>query len=207
MVDSERVSKLVDVDQIVASVTTDEGVFLDALSDGDFVRVVSADVKQAVSRAVFEELRQPENADRWHEALVQLRRDVDTKMAQKEADLAEERVRCHGLKDGQEIWLRAKADYQRWRAKTVYFRAAVEGRMTEVKRPEKETKGSSGDGRLRLLVERMVDESFTYDDAPDEIVVPRELMENVLVALGRNTGERDGGDNGSTDPRFIRGAA
>ena len=159
---------MMDVPSILSAVTTDGEIFLDNLNDDEFQRVVSADVKRTLDPVYRDALTQPELNGRVIDALDGLLGELESKIAQREADLL----------DGE----MEEADFQRWLAKTLYFKTSVEKRLAAAKRAKSRVKVKTPCD-AELILKKIMDNWYDDED-PECVVISFSLIEEIEVYFG-----------------------
>lgn len=161
------------------------GIRLDDLTNDDFVRVVSADVKRVLPHDAAEALKAPEIRESLISALEQLLSEVDSKIAQREADVLDEEI--------------TEAEFKSWIAKTLYFRTSVEKRLAVAKRsvPKRPTRSVVRYEEL-LAAARLVTTTFEDPEKPDNVF---DDTVYALIDLVRDIDESGMNTNGAgTEP-------
>jgi hypothetical protein len=112
---------------------TDEqqAAFDDAIDRNDqdvFMDIVSRDIKRETTEEEIRFLRSDSVIDRFWNGLTTMRREVETALSVRSADLLEDRSRL-GYNESKQ----RAVEYAQWKRKAVGFKKAVEARMAEIK--------------------------------------------------------------------------
>lgn len=107
---------------------------LQNLTDDEFENVVNRDVRGELDYETSLQLRTPENAERWYEQLLVLKRSVEAQFTANRAERNEKQQECmaKGPK-GKTEWFAYRAQAERWRAGAARFKAGVEQRLAEAR--------------------------------------------------------------------------
>lgn len=110
----------------------------------EFQDLVNKDVRGELDPETSQQLRAPENLNRWYDGLLKLKRTVEAQLTSNQADLASKQADLLGRgQAGLQEWLAAKAAAERWRQGAIRFKNGVEERLAEAKRIRHETNESS----------------------------------------------------------------
>lgn len=103
------------------------------MNDDAFARLVAEEVKNNVGKAQKEFLKLPENWSRWQRALLALSKNLETQLANINADEDADRRRYEALgEDGVRLLAEAMSDYENRRKKIDRFKYHVDNRIDEV---------------------------------------------------------------------------
>lgn len=79
-------------------------------------------------------LREPDNLNKWHSALVDLRQDIEQQVTERRVKLDDEHTRCLALGDpGKLIYFEIKNEFEKWRQGAGRFKGGLDQRLREVK--------------------------------------------------------------------------
>lgn len=149
-----------------------------SMDDANFRALVVAESKGITPSSVREMLQHPAVLRRWMDALVEIKKDVDAQMTEREAKALAFQQECH-QNGGKGEWFSYKSGWLQWRATANRFRAGIERRISEVRR----IRATNVENHLHNHVWqaiRLIDSG--------EIEIARGLL------LGAVRGDLDGGD-------------
>jgi hypothetical protein len=99
----------------------------------EFEAAVNADIRGTANPDTKAALRQPEVLDQWHDTLLHLKRNVEAQLTSNRATLLADQADL--LARGDTIgWIKAKAEAEQWRQRSVRFKNGEEERLREAKR-------------------------------------------------------------------------
>lgn len=111
---------------------TESRVQLTDLADDAFISIVNQDVRGSLNPEISQLLRDPAIADRWYDALLGLKRSVESQLSASKAEKSQKIAEFNIL--GNDGWLQARVQTDKWRAGAVRFKNGVEDRLSEAKR-------------------------------------------------------------------------
>ena len=95
--------------------------------------LTARDIKREASPEEAAFLRSPEAVDDWHEALQELRADLESQFSERKAKALEFQKWCFTREDGKELWFSYRTDYELWRSRTKRFMQGVQSKIREAK--------------------------------------------------------------------------
>lgn len=120
--------------------------------------ITNDDVRGHASEDEHDWLRSKDNVRKWREALVSIKKDIESQFAFKRSELSEFQQECHKSGD-KKAYFEKKSDYAKWRAAAIRYKQSVEACLTESKgliRDLNEENGKSDTGsRVALALERI----------------------------------------------------
>ena len=112
-------------------------------TDDEFDRLVNDDVRGTALPWLAEQLRTPELADRWYEALLNLKKSLEVQLTADRAERSEKQSEFIKLGElGKPKWFAYRAARDSWRAGAVRLKNGVETRLREAKKLRAEHRSS-----------------------------------------------------------------
>jgi hypothetical protein len=109
-------------------------VDISLLDDEAFDAIVNADIREVIEETSADALRQPESLQRWHDTLLNMKRNLEYQFATNRAERASKYAECRQIAEGDGKWADYLAANERWRTGAMKFYRGVERRLTEAKR-------------------------------------------------------------------------
>lgn len=111
-----------------------ETVSLSDVPYEEFNDYVNADIRGTADEEVSEELRRPENVQRWYTCLLTNRNNVDSQLANGKAERSKMFAECVSKGSaGKQEWLDYLAAHDKWRAGAIRFKNGTEVKLAEAK--------------------------------------------------------------------------
>jgi hypothetical protein len=130
-------------------------------------------------------LRRPENLQEWHDALVELKQDIEAQFAERAADAQDYQNHCFAKgHSGKSEWFEFKAVYDRWKAGANRMKRSVEAKMRECKALLRKDQDDWQEKlqRHRVLLERC-HRIFLGDGTNAPVELPLSLRDEMLRAI------------------------
>lgn len=151
-----------------------------------FDEIVNHDVRGTLDAETSKALREPENVERWYAMLLTTKRRVEVQLTANKADQADKQAEYLGMgESGKILWLRHKAQNERWRKQAIWFKNGVEDKITEVKMMRADVRNTKYTSYL--AIER--------DDAVEQAIRLRSAIRQHHLATVQEVGEQDDIDN------------
>lgn len=110
------------------------------LDHDTFRKVVEAEVKGEVPKAICDALRTAELVDRWNAVLGSMIMDVDTQLSSRKSSIEAYQSECYESGDSK-TWFETKREYDHWRSGAIRFKGHVAMRKKEVKLLQRDVSG------------------------------------------------------------------
>lgn len=108
---------------------------LELLDNDTFRNLVGEDVRGKIDVKTSKLLRTPMFLHRWHDTLLQIKRNVEFQLASDKAERYSKRLEyLNRGEKGKQEFLKYQADKERWRANNIFFKNGVENKLAEAKR-------------------------------------------------------------------------
>lgn len=108
---------------------------LESLSNDDFRNLVGEDVKGKIDNKTSQLLRTPMFLQRWHDTLLQTKRNIEFQLASDKAERYAKRLQFLNQGEaGRNSYLAYLAERERWRSNNIFFKNGVENKIAEAKR-------------------------------------------------------------------------
>lgn len=108
---------------------------IQALSNDAFRDLVGEDVRGNIDPKTSKLLRTPLCVHRWHDTLLQIKRNVEFQLASDKAERYSKRLEhLRKGKAGYDEHLQYLAKKERWRSNNIFFKNGVENKIAEAKR-------------------------------------------------------------------------
>lgn len=127
---------------------------------------VANDVRGNLTEEEADELRSPENIDRWISGLIAVKGEVEVQLANRRAKWWKMQADLLDDKDGREKWLRFRAAEVDWRVRALRFLTSVEEHLSAAKELRRTQRHQSLDV-LREAIRRHRDEMEEEASAED----------------------------------------
>ncbi len=129
---------------------------LASLAEEPFALAVAEDCHNRLDKSVAVELRDPALTERWFDALVTLKSNLQRQFARRRSDLEALRVSSLREDKGSQDFITARAEFLDWKARSVALLGRVEERLAEAKRnrtEQRETLHSEGRSSRKALLQ------------------------------------------------------
>lgn len=108
---------------------------LEVLGNDEFRNLVGEDVRGKIDIKTSKLLRTPMFLRRWHDTLLQLKRNVEFQLASDKAERYSKRIEFSKQgAQGRDAYLKYVAERERWRSNNIFFKNGVENKIAEAKR-------------------------------------------------------------------------
>jgi hypothetical protein len=109
-----------------------------AMSKDAFHILVNDDIRGVAPDHLSLALREASVADRWYNALVSMKRNTESQLANDKAERAGKKAELFKLGNGgQFLWTEYVAERERWRSGAIRFKNGVEDKISEAKQVRK----------------------------------------------------------------------
>lgn len=144
-----------------------------AMNKDEFHALVNDDIRGKAPDHMSQALRDPEVVERWYNALVSIKRNMETQLANDRFKRIEKKLELMKLGNaGQMLWLEFVREREEWKAGAIRFKNGVEDKISEAKIILRNSVNIERDILIRRLAELRLEvkehmESFKDDEADE----------------------------------------